>query len=310
MVIPVEPNGSLILADDTPYSSAWDGSGKSASQDAVYDQVENVKSDVATKANIVSPIFTGNVVVPNQTLGDSSTKAANTNFVAAGLADNVSTTNTALALKAPLVSPTFTGDPKAPTPVTTDNDTSIATTAYVKSNLASYATLISPTFTGSVVVPSQAANDNSTKAANTTYVDTGLALKANLASPTFTGDPKAPTPTTTDNDTSIATTAFVKNVIGGLRNDSAGTWYIRPDGSNLMIKFGTSVVTTAGEVAIINYNGTPAFTSILTVICCNGDASVTTSSIMVQSFNATNFVVRSVGISGNVRVNWIAIGNV
>ncbi len=137
MNIPVEPDGSLILADDTPYGVAWNNSGKSASQDAVYDEVESVKSTISTKANLVSPIFTGDVIVPNQTLGDASTKAANTNFVAAALSDSNTTINTALALKANLASPIFTGDPKAPTPATSDNDTSIATTAFVNTFIAS-----------------------------------------------------------------------------------------------------------------------------------------------------------------------------
>ncbi|MFN6486304.1 MULTISPECIES: hypothetical protein [unclassified Nostoc] len=81
MVIPVEPNGSLILADDTPYSSAWNGSGKSASQDAVYDQVEDVKSNVALKANLISPIFSGDVIAPTTVVNDKSTKVATTSFV-------------------------------------------------------------------------------------------------------------------------------------------------------------------------------------------------------------------------------------
>nr|WP_322719597.1 hypothetical protein [Nostoc sp. ChiQUE02]MDZ8232634.1 hypothetical protein [Nostoc sp. ChiQUE02] len=138
MVIPVEPNGSLILADDTPYSSAWNGSGKSASQDAVYDQMEEVKSDVALKANLISPIFSGDVIVPNQTLGDASTKAANTNFVAA-----------ALDLKAPLSSPTFTGTPAVPTASVSNNSTQAASTAFVKNSTVRFGTnLASATILG------------------------------------------------------------------------------------------------------------------------------------------------------------------
>ncbi|MEA5603720.1 hypothetical protein [Nostoc sp. UHCC 0252] len=137
MNLPIEPDGSLILADDTPYGVTWDGSGKAASQDAVWEEIQTVKGTISTKANLISPIFSGDVIVPNQTLGDASTKAANTNFVAAGLANNTTTTNAALALKAPLASPTFTG---------------------------------------SVVVPSQTAGDNSTKAANTNYVDSAIGV--------------------------------------------------------------------------------------------------------------------------------------
>lgn len=138
MVIPVEPNGSLILADATPYGSTWNGSGKSASQDAVYDQVEDVKSSVALKANLISPIFSGDVLVPDQTLGDASTKAANTNFVAA-----------ALDLKAPLASPTFTGTPAVPTASVSNNSTQAASTAFVKNSTVRFSTnLASATILG------------------------------------------------------------------------------------------------------------------------------------------------------------------
>ncbi|MCW5317945.1 hypothetical protein GTQ43_30505 [Nostoc sp. KVJ3] len=257
MVIPVEPNGSLILADDSPYSSTWNSSGKAASQDAVYDQVEDVKSNVALKANLISPIFSGDVVVPNQTLGDASTKAANTNFVAAALSDSNTTTNTALALKAPLSSPTFTGDPKAPTPATTDNDTSIATTAYVKANLNNYATLASPTFTGSVVVPSQTTNDNSTKAANTNYVDTGLALKANIASPSFTGVPAVPTASVSNNTTQAASTAFVKNsfIISNASLSSGGITINAAESGllNITIPLGSSTYRIAVIIGRIDF---------------------------------------------------------
>ncbi|MEH1957654.1 hypothetical protein [Nostoc sp.] len=182
MNIPVEPNGSLILADGTPYGSTWDGSGKSASQDAVYDQMEDVKSSVALKANLISPIFSGDVIVPNQTLGDASTKAANTNFVAAALSDSNTTINTALALKAPLSSPTLTGTPIAPTAATSTNTTQIATTAYVKSNLTSYATLASPTFTGTPAVPTASVSNNTTQAASTAFVKNSTATFATTIS--------------------------------------------------------------------------------------------------------------------------------
>lgn len=47
----------------------------------------------------------------------------------------------------------------------------------------------------------------------TNAVNAKLDLKAPLVSPVFTGDPTAPTPPTNDNDKSIATTAFVRNAI-------------------------------------------------------------------------------------------------
>ncbi|MEH1863262.1 MAG: hypothetical protein V7L21_35840 [Nostoc sp.] len=150
MVIPVEPNGSLILADDAPYSSAWNGSGKSASQDAVYDQIEDIKSNIVSKANLISPIFSGDVIVPNQTVGDASTKAANTNFVAAGLAAN-------------LISPSLTGVPTAPTATVGTNTTQVATTAFVQGLLAS------PMFTGDPKSVNPAQFDRDTSIATTSF---------------------------------------------------------------------------------------------------------------------------------------------
>ncbi|MEH1966765.1 hypothetical protein [Nostoc sp.] len=138
MNIPIEPNGSLILADDTPYGSTWNGSGRSASQDAVYDQMEDVKASVSLKANLISPIFTGDVIVPNQTLGDASTKAANTNFVEAGL-----------ALKAPLANPTFTGTVSSPTTSINDKSTKVATTSFVSSQTDRYFKVIRTSDTSS-----------------------------------------------------------------------------------------------------------------------------------------------------------------
>lgn len=69
MPIPLEPNGTLILGDATPYGPAWSGSGKSASQAEVYNQVEQ-------KANSNSPSFTGNIVINNQTDSTAYTNGA------------------------------------------------------------------------------------------------------------------------------------------------------------------------------------------------------------------------------------------
>jgi hypothetical protein len=91
------------LAGDTAFSS-------------VYETIANV----ALKANIASPTFTGDPKAPTPTAGDNDTSIATTAFVQGEI-----------AAKAPLASPTFTGDPKAPTPTAGDNDTSIATTAFV-----------------------------------------------------------------------------------------------------------------------------------------------------------------------------------
>jgi hypothetical protein len=115
-------------------------------------------AQVALKADVASPIFTGDPKAPTPTAGDNDTSIATTAFVTAAdnavksqligtassgmdtlgeienyIAANITPT---LGNKADIFSPTFTGDPKAPTPATADNDTSIATTAFVKAAIA------------------------------------------------------------------------------------------------------------------------------------------------------------------------------
>ena len=57
---------------------------------------------LALKAPLASPTFTGDVIVPDQTAGNNSTKAANTKYVDAGLGlkADVDDVADALALKA------------------------------------------------------------------------------------------------------------------------------------------------------------------------------------------------------------------
>jgi hypothetical protein len=87
-------------------------------------------SGLALKANINSPVFTGDPQAPTPPIGDNDNSLATTAWVKGFL------TSPDLSGFAPIVSPTFTGDPKAPTPAASDNDTSIATTAFVKTAIA------------------------------------------------------------------------------------------------------------------------------------------------------------------------------
>ena len=63
--------GTVDVKAVTPASLA-------STKNAVYDAL-------ALKAPLASPTFTGNVIVPDQTAGNNSTKAANTKYVDAGL---------------------------------------------------------------------------------------------------------------------------------------------------------------------------------------------------------------------------------
>lgn len=152
-------------------------------------QVTNLVTDLAAKAPLASPVFTGNPTAPTPTAGDNDTSLATTAFVATSFA--------------PLASPVFTGNPTGPTPSVDDNDTSLATTAYVIGQASAAGD-------GTPAAPGTAARGTSIHWARADHVHPTDTTRAPLASPVFTGDPQAPTPATADNDTSIATTAFVK----------------------------------------------------------------------------------------------------
>jgi hypothetical protein len=94
---------------------------------------------LALKANIASPIFTGDPQAPTPAIGDNDQSIATTAWVKSLI------TQPDLSGFAPIASPTFTGDPKAPTPSAGDNDTSIATTAFVKTAIAAASFTPTPT---------------------------------------------------------------------------------------------------------------------------------------------------------------------
>jgi hypothetical protein len=117
-------------------------------------KIANLTTDLAAKAPLASPTFTGTPTLPTgtiattQTAGNSTTAVATTAFVTT--ADN---------LKANLASPTFTGTPTLPTGTiaTTqsagNSTTAVATTAFVTAADNLKANLASPTFTGTVILP-------------------------------------------------------------------------------------------------------------------------------------------------------------
>ena len=145
----------------------------SASAAIAQSKVSGLTSDLAAKAPIANPTFTGTVA--------GITKG----MVGLGNVDNttdagkpISTaTQTALDLKAPLANPTFTG----------------TVSGVTKSHV------------GLGNVDNTADADKPVSSATTT----ALALKANLASPTLTGTPLSTTAAADTNTTQIATTAYV-----------------------------------------------------------------------------------------------------
>jgi len=83
-------------------------------------------AQIAAKASLASPAFTGNPTAPTAATTDNATSIATTAFVKAAIA----------ALAAPLASPVFTGTPAAPTAGAGTNTTQLATTAFVQSSIA------------------------------------------------------------------------------------------------------------------------------------------------------------------------------
>ena len=172
-------------------------------------------SDIASKAPIASPTFTGTPAAPTASQGTNTTQIATTAFVNAEIAADT-------AAKAPLASPTFTGVPAAPTASQGTNTTQLATTAFVNTEIASdiagKADLAGPTFTGVPAAPTASQGTNTTQIATTAFVNAEIAAdiagKADLAGPTFTGVPAAPTAAQGTNTTQLATTAYVQGEIG------------------------------------------------------------------------------------------------
>ena len=89
---------------------------------------EQLKADMASKAPIASPTFTGTPKAPTPATGNNSTQVATTAYVKSQIAADIAT-------KANVASPTFTGTPAAPTAALGANSTQLATTAFVQNQL-------------------------------------------------------------------------------------------------------------------------------------------------------------------------------
>jgi hypothetical protein len=199
-------NKSLnVLADGTDNT-------KYPSVKAVKDYVDAatygtaLAADLANKANIASPTFTGTPTAPTPASSDNSTKLATTEFVQAATAGIA--LQASVDAKADKNSPTFTGTPSLPTGTTgvtqasSDNSTRLATTEFVQAATAGIALQASvdakadknsPIFTGTPSLPTgttgvtQASSDNSTKLATTAYVDAQVVAGATEASSSSKG---------------------------------------------------------------------------------------------------------------------------
>jgi hypothetical protein len=115
-------------------------------------EFNNISVAIATKADLISPTFTGTPVLPTgttgvtQSAGNNTTALATTAFVQAAdsAAITAERTATATLTNKSLTSPTLTGTPVAPTASVNTNTTQVATTAFVVAQIADDA----PTKTG------------------------------------------------------------------------------------------------------------------------------------------------------------------
>jgi hypothetical protein len=111
-------------------------------------EFNNIAVAVATKADLISPTFTGTPVLPTGTTGvtqgagNNSTALATTAYADAAI--TAERTATATLTNKSLTSPTLTGTPVAPTASVDTNTTQVATTAFVVAQIADDA----PTKTG------------------------------------------------------------------------------------------------------------------------------------------------------------------
>lgn len=115
-----------VTAGDSTITIGGTGSAPTVAVNTIAEsKVTNLTTDLAAKAPLASPTFTGNPTAPTPSAGDNDTSIATTAFV-----------TSANSLLAPLASPALTGNPTAPTASVGDNDTSIATTAFVTAAVA------------------------------------------------------------------------------------------------------------------------------------------------------------------------------
>jgi microcystin-dependent protein len=178
----------LVKSSSTSYDTAW--------------ATPVTSSDLALKANLANPTFTGTVAGITKTM------------VGLGSVDNttdaskpISTAQqTALNLKAPLASPALTGTPTSTTAAPGTNNTQIATTAYTDAAVAALVDS-APATLNTLDELALALGDDANFATTTA---TAIGLKAPLSSPALTGTPTAPTASVGTNTTQIATTEFVQ----------------------------------------------------------------------------------------------------
>jgi len=133
----------------TALNSAFISNVSQINANSAYDasRITAIENTLPSKADLVSPSFTGIPMAPTMPAGNASSVIATTSYVDSADAEinlyintqiaatqSLAATNlyNGLATKADNVSPALLGTPTAPTPISSDNSTRIATTAHVR----------------------------------------------------------------------------------------------------------------------------------------------------------------------------------
>jgi hypothetical protein len=191
------------------------GAGTLSASDTILTAINKLNGNVALKADLASPTFTGTV------------SGITASMVGLGNVNNTSDANkpvstaqqAALDLKASLASPTFTGTVSGITSsmvglgsVNNTSDASKPVSTAQQTALDLKADLASPTFTGTVsgitasmVGLGNVSNTSDASKPVSTAQQAALNLKANLTSPTFTGTVQLPTGTASAAPLKLAT---------------------------------------------------------------------------------------------------------
>jgi hypothetical protein len=173
-----------------------------------------VDNQLASKANINAPVFTGVPEAPTASAGTATTQIATTAFVTTAVTNfatlinaNVSAANTAIATRAPSVNADLAGTPQAAEVATSDRSRRIATTKFVGNVVDAALNSISGTLNGAAPALNAELTGTPTapSGANVSYtIDSFWSATKNL-SVTVSGNPSR-----------LATVGFVANAIASM----------------------------------------------------------------------------------------------
>jgi len=247
--LPTVTNAAVITKVLTGFSSA---AGAVAATDNVLEGLQKIDGNVALKANLASPTFTGTPTLPTGTTGVTQAAGNNTTALATtAYADAVATAGT----------PDATASVKGKIQLAGE----LAGTAALPT--VTNAAVITKVLTGfSSAAGTVAATDNVLQGFG--KIDGNVALKAPLASPTFTGTVTIPTPFTLG-ATSVTATGTQLNYI----NTATGT-----TGTNT-----TNIVYSTSPTLVTPVIGAATGTSLSVSGQLSSTVAIGTAPLMVVS---------------------------